>query len=386
MTQTQHKTYNALAITMWDFSWVERNWPGSGFENMDKALDELQERGYNAIRIDAFPHLIAEDRNREWTLIPVWYSNDWGSPYINRVTLYPALTDFLRKCRERGIKVALSSWFREDQDNVRMKITTPEKMADNWLAVLDLIREENLLDTLLYVDLCNEWPGDIWAPYFTNTPPECTWGYWHTDASMDFMKKSIQRVRECYPEIPLCYSFDGLEYNYYREKDLSFMDLVEHHIWMTKLNDNEFYKLVGQAENGRYTEEPYHLLSQNALRVYNERPDYWKNLLTSAIDELADSCRQSGKMLATTECWGIVDYKDYPLLPWGWVKELCQLGVECALSSGQWGIVATSNFACPQFVGMWQDVAWHKELTTRIRSHVIPEEKLNPRLKKAMVY
>lgn len=145
-----------LAITMWDFSWIERNWSGAGFEDIDKALDELSERGYNAVRIDAFTHLIAKDMHKEWTLKPVWYSNDWGSPYTNRITLYPAFPDFLRKCRERGIKVGISSWYREDIDDVRMEITSPEKMADNWIAVLDLIKAEGLLDTVLYVDMCNE--------------------------------------------------------------------------------------------------------------------------------------------------------------------------------------------------------------------------------------
>lgn len=46
---------------MWDFSWLERRWPGAGYEDWDKVLDELLEQGYNAIRIDAYPHLIAED-------------------------------------------------------------------------------------------------------------------------------------------------------------------------------------------------------------------------------------------------------------------------------------------------------------------------------------
>jgi hypothetical protein len=33
------------AITMWEFSWIERHWPGAGYEDWDRALDELRERG-----------------------------------------------------------------------------------------------------------------------------------------------------------------------------------------------------------------------------------------------------------------------------------------------------------------------------------------------------
>jgi len=40
------KTQQPLAIAMWDFSWLERRWPGAGFEDWDRSLNELVERGY----------------------------------------------------------------------------------------------------------------------------------------------------------------------------------------------------------------------------------------------------------------------------------------------------------------------------------------------------
>ena len=43
-----------LAITMWDSSWLRRRYAGGGFESFDTALDELVERGYNAVRIVHF--------------------------------------------------------------------------------------------------------------------------------------------------------------------------------------------------------------------------------------------------------------------------------------------------------------------------------------------
>ena len=52
-----------VAIAMWYVSWLWRRYPGGGFEDWDRALDELEERGYNAVRIDAFPHLVARDRD-----------------------------------------------------------------------------------------------------------------------------------------------------------------------------------------------------------------------------------------------------------------------------------------------------------------------------------
>jgi len=363
-----NRIINPLAITMWDFSWIERRWPGAGYEDWDKALDELLERGYNAVRIDAFPHLIHEDCEKTWTLNPVWYSNDWGSPYINKVTLMPDLLDFIRKCGQRKIKVGLSSWFREDVDNIRMKIDSPQKMAEIWISTLQKIDREGLLEHILYVDLCNEWPGDIWAPYFINDPKDKTWGYWHTDKSMEYMKESVNIVKREYPVIPVCYSFDGLDYAMYNNKNLDFFDLIEHHMWAVKLNNNEFYELVGPVKDGRFTMEAYHKLSQNALKIYYERPEYWKNLLKTNIHLLASAAAKANQPLITTECWGIVDYKDFPLLDWDWVKELCEVGTIAAADTGQWVAIATSNFCGPQFIGMWRDVEWHKKMTNYIKS------------------
>jgi hypothetical protein len=72
---------------MWEFSWIERRWPGAGYEDWDRALDELTDRGYNAVRIDPFPHLLSTDPHRTWTIWPEWNTQDWGSPDVNRITL-----------------------------------------------------------------------------------------------------------------------------------------------------------------------------------------------------------------------------------------------------------------------------------------------------------
>ena len=68
------------AITMWDFSWLERRLPGAGYEDWDKVLGELKERGYNAVRIDAYPHLLAENPEKEWILHELWSIQNWAAP------------------------------------------------------------------------------------------------------------------------------------------------------------------------------------------------------------------------------------------------------------------------------------------------------------------
>ena len=372
----KRKPVQPLAITMWDFSWLERRWPGASYEDWDKVLDELLERGYNAVRIDAYPHLVAENPAKEWTLIPVWNQQVWGSPDINKVSVQPALNTFISKCKDRKIKVALSTWYREDADNIRMKIDSPQKMADNWLKTLNAIAKDGLIDNIMYVDLCNEWPGDIWTPFFKNDPPEKTWGYWHTDKSMKWIKESIEIIRKNYPNIPLCYSFDSERVEYYSEKDLSFFDLIEHHVWMAKENNGEFAKAVGYNYD-RFSPDSFKNLVAKGETTYRQKPQYWQKLLTDKIKLLAENAQKAKLPLITTECWGAVDYKDWPLLNWDWVKQLCEIGVLAAADTGQWIAIATSNFCGPQFAGMWRDIKWHKNLTDRIKAAKINDTILN---------
>ncbi|WP_300703560.1 cellulase-like family protein [Bacteroides sp.] len=360
------------AITMWDFSWLERRWAGAGYENWDVALDELVERGYNAIRLDAYPHLLAANPTKKWMLKEVWNQQTWGSPDMNEVQIQPYLNEFLFKCSERDIKVGLSSWFRQDVDDTRMLLSTPEKMADCWLKTIKSIEKDGLMDTILFVDLCNEWPGDAWAPYFSTQHPDIKWGEWYKKESLDWMKKSLNIMKKHYPDMPFIFSLDSDGTKGYDNEDTSFLDFYEHHIWMAKENNGEFANTVGY-DYGRFTPEGYKNLARNGERVYREKPEYWQGLLVKRIGQMEGIARKYNRPLMTTECWSIVDYKDWPLMKWDWVKDLCALGATTAAETGMWVGVATSNFCGPQFVGMWRDVKWHQHLTSIIRSAKIDE-------------
>ena len=355
------------AISMWDFSWLERRWPGAGYEDWDKILDELLIRGYNAIRIDAYPHLIAENPTKEWILKEVWNQQVWGSPDLNVVQVQPNLNKFLLKCKERGIKVGLSSWYRQDVDDVRMKITAPDKMADCWISTLRTIEQDGLLDTILYVDL-----GNLWAPFFSSQYPHIVWGEWYKEESLFWMKRTLERMRVKYPDMPFLFSFDCWDVHKYEEVDTSFLDLFEHHIWMVHQNNNEFYKKV-DYKDGQFLPEAYKKVVKVAEKLYKAKPLYWQKLLTDKIKLTGEVAKKVGRPLVTTECWGIVDYKDWPLLNWDWVKELCALGTVTAAQTGMWVGIATSNFCGPQFVGMWRDVKWHQEMTAIIKSAELDE-------------
>lgn len=369
------KAIQPLAIAMWDFSWLERRWPGAGYENWDRALDELAERGYGAVRIDAYPHLLAVDPDKTWTLVPAWTTNDWGAPGLVDVKVRGPLFEFMGKCRDRGIKVGLSSWYREDSEGVR-KAITPESHVEGWRKTLALVKAAGLMDVVLYVDLCNEWPLDVWAPWFE---PGRNSGDWRQLASMSYMRNAVAELRREFPDMPLTFSFCNENVETYAQNDLGFLDLFEHHLWMAQLDGNAFYQEVGYNYE-RFDLVGYRNLALKAEPAYRARPKYWAETLKARINLLAQSAKAAQKPLITTECWALVDYKDWPKLDWGWIKELCALGVTTAAGTGRWTAMASSNFCGPQFEGMWRDVAWHQAMTSKIRKAPIAEDLQNGRL------
>jgi len=362
------------AITMWDFSWLERRWPGAGYEDWDLALDELVERGYNAVRIDAYPHLACKDPEATYELIPVWSVHSWGAPMRCEVQVFPALLEFMAKCRDRDIKVGLSSWYRRDTGESWKELFSGSRHAKSWIKTLDLIRDAGLMDAVLYLDLCNEWPLNMWAPFLTGKDhnvaavqgeaykPGNGGVNWWDDVSLNWLRDATAQVRDVYPDLPITTSVHpGIP----DASPLEFCDLLEPHIWMS---GGEFYHRVGYSFQHKFDYSEYEEVAKNAERIYRGDPEYWHGKLHGMIDHMAAEARKVDKPLMTTECWGITDYIDAPRLDWGWVKESCAEGTRHASETGTWCAIATSNFCGPQFHGMWRDIEWHQNMTRMIRS------------------
>lgn len=358
-TKALFKIERPFAIAMWDFSWIERRWPGAGYEDWNQALKELTDRGYDAVRIDAFPHLMAVDPYKKWTLKPVWNTQNWGSLSINKIRLHDDFRNFLQACRRHHVRVALSTWFREDVDNIRMTITSPEDHANIWIKTLDYIKEWGELDNLLYIDLCNEFPHDSWSPFFTKNGCKVR----ETKECSDWMHKAVDIFKKSYPEFPVTFSFTSPFEN--PDEDISYLDFIEPHVWMT--NSSGFYKKIGYHFE-TFNDIGYTNLALYGKHTYMKNKPYYDQALTDEIKRVAEWSMRSGKPVISTECWSVVDYKDWPLLDWDWILDLNRLGVITAASTGRWIGMATSNFCGPQFVGMWREKNWHKELTNLIHN------------------
>lgn len=366
-------TRGATAITMWDFSWLERRWDGAGQEDWNRSLDELAERGYDGVRIDAYPHLVAHGAEAEWRLKPQWDQEDWGSPEPITVRVLPALVEFMDLCRQRGITVALSTWMREDETGARMRIRTPDDLAAAWSATLDHVATAGLADAVSFVDLVNEYPLPVWCPFMYRGGARDTMVSRASESGKRWLADSIRALREAHPEHRYTMSFCR-ELRPLPGDDLSELDLLELHLWLAADETGDFFDRIGyHIDTSGFDPHGYRPLSGPAEAEYRANTDYWLDRLRQQIEVAAAWSTDLDRPVATTECWGPINYKDGPHRDWGWVKEACEFGVTTAAATGRWEAIATSNFCGPQFAGMWRDVDWHQRLTTLIKNAPVPE-------------
>lgn len=76
-----------LSIAMWDYTWLLRHHKEGDFENWDMVLDGLVERGYNAIRMDCFPQLVAAN-SKGIIQEEYFHVRESWKPSINRMGIY----------------------------------------------------------------------------------------------------------------------------------------------------------------------------------------------------------------------------------------------------------------------------------------------------------
>lgn len=92
---------------------------------------------------------------------------------------------------------------------------------------LDYIKEWGELDNILYVDLCNEYPLNLWISFLggdENTK--------RTDKlALDWMKEAVTLFKAVYPDMPTTFSYT-IPYPDVNE-DVSFFDFLEAHFICT---------------------------------------------------------------------------------------------------------------------------------------------------------
>ena len=377
------------AAAMWDFSWlVRRTGDEAEYADWDKVLDELAERGYNCVRIDAFPHLIAKGRDgrmvKQFTVLPQLGNFMWGNHKPVQVEPRKALIEFMGKAAERGIYVGLSAWYNRDiLDRVDM-IQSPQDYARIWMETLDLLSEAGLHDRIVWVDICNEFPISRWAPGpYAHTFQSKrlgdlwmmrnltrTWDEGVKQRIKSYFDGAIAPLRERYPDLKYTFSFQAIGSRQMQEIDVGSFDVAEVHIWVSDymkwmMATGQILMHVGFPGYPRNIK----IHARRMASLYPKNREEYIRMLEARIEFWAEWGRKNSVPLLTTEAWGPINYDD--VTPggtggeWEWVKDIAEQGVRMASERG-WKGICTSNFCQPHFKWMWSDIGWHKRMTDLI--------------------
>ncbi|MGF1760113.1 hypothetical protein L4D76_19690 [Photobacterium sagamiensis] len=267
----------------------------------------------------------------------------------------------------------------------RDALRTPQDFVDSWISTLDILKANDLLDGIIYVDIGGEFPLQNWYPhifeYITGENPqsgpemfEVIEDDWEDDAierMNEFLVGGTKKIKEAYPEFRYTWSSQIMGEDNYLRCDFSEFGVFEPHIWCS--DDLSASVEIGYFDALGDIEFPANIAKMwyKAEAKHKAEPEFFNNILDERTDKWAAVSKKTGLPLVTTEAWATVIYEDFShngcLGEWDWFKDVCEFGVRHAIAKG-WVGICTSNFSEPHFEGLWRDVEWHKRLTDMIKT------------------
>ena len=156
-----------LALTCWDYAWPLRREYGPGGGAVERALDDAVERGFNAVRLDPYPHLLATPANSvHLDRCEIFAEPDarlgMGAG-AETVQIRKAFRRLLNAAADRGLNLWLSGFFIADSRARRSFVRRPADFIDVWAQTLELVREWGHLDSVVAVDFCHHFPFPPWG-------------------------------------------------------------------------------------------------------------------------------------------------------------------------------------------------------------------------------
>lgn len=381
---------NPLAIAMWDFSWILRHHRYGTFENWEKVLEELAERGYNAIRMDAMPQFVAADSDgaiqEEFRSVKDgWIPSLWGNDYTMSFNPREALMEFLPLCEKTGVKVGLASWFLRHGTSREDIFMEKGGLTRAWSETLSFLKKQQLLDNVIYVDVLNEYPfwhGYDWLKNELNKrsdieqfkldnpeanvpdfqPGQDAVNPLKREFYTRFIHQTIGSLKQQFPELEFFASLDsGMRLD---QLDMSCFDALDYHIWFAHTGE---IPGLGAVSSKDQTQD-LRLVNNNLKRYWTENKESLIQWMDGRLAAISEAAEQYDIVCGNTEGWGPIFWYDHPELDWKWVKETAEICTDLALKYDRYKFLCTSNFNHPQFKGIWEDVSWHRKVTSKIKS------------------
>ena len=369
-----------LTIAMWDTAYMVRRNTQDPFKDWNQAMEDLKERGYNTVRIDAFPGIIDPvDPDMEFT----W--PDTNQPFmpwmwLNRYTGKPGrdLIEFIQLANKKGIYLTLSSWWGES----RLAPSNTLHAAELWCNLLRMIEKEAGFDNILFVDLCNEIPGFLpgydkalekasgktnndesgdngHQEAFLAPVPGCSWNRNQLDFLKSTLDSSLAASQKEFPELRFTYSMNINPS--FEEVGLKSLDVLDIHYFIT---DPRFDKRTRFDDYISFvTGENYKDFCRRAIKTIDAVGPMLRQKQRQQLKWGKEYSEKIGAPLVTTEAWASWFYVDHPDLKWEWLLDWCEAAIDDAIEFGLWGMT-TNNYAEPHFE-LWKNIEWHRRLNEK---------------------
>ncbi len=405
-----------LAITLWDFSWYTRAGTGEPFEDLDRAMAESVDRGYNAVRICAAPLLVAgglglDELAADLPIEGLGAAPDGGyygrrtrwydAPGGYRIDVRSRLFELLEAARRHGVSVILASWeyqqstaFAGDPRWFEAIDAIPPAdryrvLGDAWDRLLAEIGAAGLADVVAFTELHNEVDFSILPPI--------------TDGG----EAALERLRSRHPDALVTASY-GKPPHLAMHRLSPALGVAQFHVYSYGVLDalQRRIDIRSEGTEGFPNAELRALLRTDAptFAEYG-RPVDWKLRATVVTDQMIYGYDWIDA--AAWDAWldaHVTEYREVMLreiesrviaiAEWarwrgvpavvgeGWVGytprdgrfeegphglALAEHGVRTALANGVWGVVACSN-AAPHHP-MWADVAWQRRMNALVTAN-----------------
>ncbi len=357
-----------MTIAMWDFSWLYGHHPGGPFEDWAKSLDELKERRFNTVRIDAFPLIIStlEAEGKETYLHPADPLANWGQSTVDcEHNVKKELVEFIRLAKEKGVYVILSSWGQGDKSAFSERAV----FWQAWELVLDTLKENDLLDPIVYVDFDQEYP------YFSPTSPRLNelgkeddskndsipgfqWKPNQMAFVKDYFESTLKHFQKKYPSLRFTFSLTSY-WKEVRSLGIEHFDVLELHCWLDQGRWGVRTDFGSMTKNRDRTIDHREYMQDIRDTLKAIRPMLLKNM-HNQLQYAHEWSEEIAAPLVTTEAFGPWWHMDHPDLEWQWLYDWCEQCMALSSDYGFWGSTPW-NYSHPYWEN-WSNTEWYQRV------------------------
>lgn len=246
-----------LAITCWDYAWPLGRDYGAVPGAVEARLDEAVARGFNAVRMDPYPHLVATPANGvhldRCEILATADPRRRLPGGAQTVPIRRALRRFLDAAAERDLKICFSGFFMPDSRARRSFVRRPGDFVNVWAQTLDLVRNWGHLERIVALDFCHHFPFPPWSHgairrLFGQTPRRALPNQWHPhqEARVERYLLEVPRaLRAHFPTLRVGLSAAAGDSEHLRQLDTSELDFLDFGLW---LDDDPRFRLATGAD------------------------------------------------------------------------------------------------------------------------------------------